>query len=219
MSLAQMLNELVADLSSKSAPEPVAVMRRLIADLEAAGVGKDALKAGDILPDATLTSAAGQPVRILELLTKGPMIINFYRGGWCPLCNLELRAYQNILDEIEAAGGQLVAVSPQKPDDSLSTAEKNELKFPVLTDPGNGFAKALGISFELPEEVIKLHTQLGDNMPERNPGAGWTLPIPAVYVVDCDGTILLAHVDSNFSERLEPDLALAALKSAKPHAH
>ena len=216
MSLAQELTELIAELTLHTPPEPVAMMRRLIVDLEAAGVGKDALKAGDALPDATLTNAVGQPVNIAALLKNGPMIINFYRGGWCPLCNLELRSYQKILYEIQSLGGQLIAVSPQKPDDSLSTAEKNELEFPVLTDAGNGFAKALGISFELPAEVINFHTQVGDDMPERNPGAGWTLPIPAVYVVDRDGTILLAHVDSNFSERLEPRLALEALKSAKP---
>ncbi|ATE65806.1 peroxiredoxin-like family protein [Rhizorhabdus dicambivorans] len=216
MSLGQMLTELIEGLVAGGPAEAVAVMRKLIGDLEAAGIGNNALKAGDTLPDATLIDPFGEPVSIAELGRKGPMIINFYRGGWCPLCNLELRAYQNILGEIEAAGAQLIAVSPQNPDASLSTAEKNQLKFPVLTDPGNGFAKALGISFELPADVIQVHERSGTDLPAINSGAEWVLPIPAVYVVDSDGTILLAHVDSDFSTRLEPAVALAAVRTASP---
>lgn len=190
------------------------MMRRAAAELEARGIGNDALKAGDTLPAAVLTSATGQDVNIADLLAKGPLIINFYRGGWCPYCNLELKAYQDILDEIEAVGGQLVAVSPEKPDGSLTTIEKNGLRFPVLTDNGNAFARSLGITFELPPELQALSLKMGNDLSARNPGAGWSLPIPAVYVVGRDGTIVLAHVERDYTTRLEPAEALAALRSA-----
>ena len=213
MLLSEILAEAAAQAATMMPPEAMATMAKAAADLEAAGVGNTALKAGDVLPAAVLTSATGAEVRIADLLAKGPLIINFYRGGWCPYCNLELRAYQDILGEIHAAGAQLVAVTPQNPDESLSTIEKNALKFAVLTDAGNAFARTLGITFELSAEVQGLYRSFGLDLPERNPGAGWSLPIPAVYVADRSGKIILAHVERDYTTRLEPAEALAAIKS------
>ena len=160
-----------------------------------------------------LTNPSGAEVRIRDLLAKGPLIVTFYRGSWCPYCNLELRAYQDILSEIETAGAQLVAVTPQKPDESLSTIEKNELKFAVLTDNGNALARALGITFELSGDLRALYERFGLDLPAQSPGAGWSLPIPATYVADRDGKIVLAHVERDYTTRLEPAVALAALKA------
>lgn len=214
MSLSEILAEAAAQSATRVPPEAKAILDKASADLEALGVGDSALKVGDMIPAAELSSATGEAVSISELLEKGPLIINFYRGGWCPYCNFELKAYQDILSDIEAAGGLLIAVTPEDPDDSLSTTEKKNLKFPILTDKGNHFAQALGICFKLPQELQKLYLEFGADLPKFNPGAGWTLPIPAVYVVDRDGKILLAYVERDYKQRLEPEDALAALTLA-----
>lgn len=212
MSLAETLTELSAK-STNAYPEHIQkIMREAIEVLEESGIGDSALKAGDKLPDATLPDALGNPVKISDLLAKGPLVINFYRGGWCPYCNMELKAYQDLLGEIEALGGQLVAVSPEKPDNSLSTAEKNEVKFPVLSDTENAFAKSLGIVFELTEALQQVYAGAGLDLPNFNADSGWTLPIPATFVVGADGTIILSHVERNYRTRLEPAEAVAALR-------
>lgn len=214
MSLQTLLEETRAGASKRIPEEALAVMRAADEELVAKGVGQDALKAGDSLPDATFTSATGDTVQMSSLLANGPLIINFYRGGWCPYCNFELKAYQDLLGDITALGAQLVAVTPEKPDNSLSTTEKNALTFPVLTDNENAFAKALGIAFELPKPLQELYGKFGMDLPGLNAGSGWSLPIPATFVVDANGKILLADVDVNYTRRLEPSDALAALKAS-----
>ncbi|GAA6154836.1 peroxiredoxin-like family protein [Pyruvatibacter sp. HU-CL02332] len=214
MSLQTLLEETRAGASKRIPEEALAVMRAADEELVAKGVGQDALKVGDTLPDATFTSATGDTVQMSSLLANGPLIINFYRGGWCPYCNFELKAYQDLLGDITALGAQLVAVTPEKPDNSLSTSEKNALTFPVLTDNENAFAKALGIAFELPKPLQDLYGKFGMDLPGLNAGSGWSLPIPATFVVDADGKIVLADVDVNYTRRLEPSDALAALKAS-----
>ena len=214
MSLQSLLEETRAGASTRIPEEALAIMRAADEELTAQGVGNDALKVGDTLPDAELTSATGETVRMSELAAKGPLVITFYRGGWCPYCNLELKAYQDLLSEITALGGQLVAVTPEKPDNSLSTTEKNALTFPVLTDNENSFAKALGIVFELPAPLQALYGKFGMDLPGLNAGSGWTLPIPATFVVGADGKIVLADVDTNYTRRLEPSEAVAALSAS-----
>jgi len=214
MSLQSLLEETRAGAATRIPEEALAVMRAADEELTAKGVGNDALKVGDTLPDGEFTSATGETVRMSDLAAKGPLVITFYRGGWCPYCNFELKAYQDLLGDITALGGQLVAVTPEKPDNSLSTTEKNALKFPVLTDNGNDFAKALGIVFELPAPLQELYGKFGMDLPGLNAGTGWTLPIPATFVVDADGKIVLADVDVNYTRRLEPSEAVAALKAS-----
>lgn len=214
MSLQTLLEETRAGASKRIPEEALAVMRAADEELVAKGVGQNALKVGDTLPDATFTSATGDTVQMSNLLANGPLIINFYRGGWCPYCNFELKAYQDILGDISALGAQLVAVTPEKPDNSLSTTEKNALTFPVLTDNENAFAKALGIAFELPKPLQELYGKFGMDLPGLNAGSGWSLPIPATFVVDANGKIVLADVDVNYTRRLEPSDALAALKAS-----
>ena len=214
MSLKALLEETVAASVNKIPPEAMAVIVQSSAELDAKGVGNSALKAGDTLPDATLTDANGKPVSIASLLEKGPLIINFYRGGWCPYCNFELKAYQGLLNDIQSLGGQLVAITPEQPDNSLSTIETNELKFPVLTDNRNEFAQALGLAFELPEKLQKVYAGFGLDLPGRNADSNWVLPIPATLVIKSDGEIVLSHVDRNYTKRLEPSDALAALKAS-----
>jgi len=183
------------------------------AELDAQGVGDQALSIGDDMPGVALTDVKGNTVSSADFFVDNPAIITFYRGGWCPYCNLELKAYQALLDDIKALGAALVAVTPEKPDSSLSTIEKNELSFPVLTDTGNALAKAIGIQFEFPEKLVKVYEQFGLDLSTHNDQTDWALPIPATFVVDRGGRIVLANVNRDYRERLEPSEAIAALKS------
>lgn len=213
MSLTKTLAEVAAGSAKRMPPEAIATMQKATAEFAAAGIGASALKVGDTLPDATMSDATGKPVTLSALLAKGPLIINFYRGGWCPYCNFEMKAYQELLPEITSAGATLIGVTPEKPDNALSTIEKNALTYPVLTDAGNAFAKALGLVFELTGDLKALYAGFGLDLPNVNQDTGWTLPIPAVYVVGADGKILFADVDLNYTRRAEPSDAIAALKA------
>lgn len=154
------------------------------------------------------------PVSLAQLLKKGPAIVVFYRGGWCPYCNLELRAYQRLLPEIKKAGGQLIAISPQAPDTSLNTTEKNALTYPVLSDIHTDAAKGFGILFTLPDYLQKLYSSLGHGLDVVNANGAWTLPVPATFVIGTDGSILARHVDTDYRKRMEPADALAAIQRA-----
>lgn len=171
------------------------------------------LGVGDIAPDFTLPAANGASISLADKLEERSAIITFYRGGWCPYCNLELRAYQKILPEINAAGGSLIAISPQTPDSSLSTAEKNELEFDVLSDVGSTVAQNYGVAFKLPKELQEVYKELDTSLPEYNGTDDWVLPVPASFVVDRKSHIVLANIDTNYQNRLEPTKALAALKT------
>lgn len=180
-------------------------------ELAASGIARRAIKAGDLAPDFRLPDARGGQIRLRDLLAKGPVVVSFYRGGWCPYCNLELRALQNALPPIKLLGAELVAISPQIPDESMSTAEKNNLAFPVLSDVGSATAKAYGIAFDLAEELRPIYTRFGHALPEKNGDDSWLLPIPATYVIDTNGTVVLAFVDVDYRNRLEPAEIVSAL--------
>ncbi len=182
------------------------------ARLLASGMIEHALKAGAPFPDLALSDASGQRLRIYDLLAKGPAIITFYRGGWCPYCSLELRAYQHALAEIQAAGGQLIAISPETPEHSADTAQSNALGFTLLSDAGGQLAAALGIRFEMAAPIIRLYQQFGHDLPQHNGDGKWSLPIPASYVLDRAGLIRLAFVDPDYRQRLEPAEAIKALQ-------
>lgn len=177
-----------------------------------------ALKAGDSFPDVTLMDQVGRAIDVAALAADGPLIITFYRGGWCPYCNLELRAYQKVLPEITRLGARLIAITPETPDNALSTAEKNDLAFSVLSDDRGRLADALGIRFELSDAVKSYFVKAGHDLPARNGDDRWSLPMPATYVVDKGGRIALAFVDPDYRKRLEPSEAIAALAALnEPH--
>jgi peroxiredoxin len=180
-----------------------------IAALRAEGAEARAIGPGATVPDLTLPDATSRSVRLQDLL---PAVIVFYRGGWCPYCNLELRFWQQYLPEICAAGGKLVAISPELPDGSLTTIERNGLAFPVLSDTRGAAARAFGLEFELPPALQALYAEVGHALPEINADTGWRLPIPGTFVAGADGVIALAHADPDYRRRLEPLAALAALR-------
>lgn len=213
MSLQQQLAEYKAEFLRTAPAERAALYEAKVAELKASfPIGK-AAAAGDSAPDFTLPDAHGAPVSLAGLLAKGAVVATFYRGGWCPYCNIQLRAYQAILPEMTALGATLVAISPQAPDGSLSTAEKNALSFPVLSDLGNRAARAFGLVYALPQELRDALTSAGKALPGVNGDQSWELPVPATFVIGRDGRIALAHIDIDYRKRLEPDAILAALRS------
>lgn len=212
MSLTEQLEAMSAGSAKRIPEDALAVMTKAAQELDAQGIGDKALSVGDTFPDVGLLGVEGGAVSLSSLLAKGPLVINFYRGGWCPYCNLELKAYQDELETVRSLGAELVAISPESPDRATTTAEKNAVTYPVQTDPQNSLAEALGIVFDFPKELAALYESFGNNLPEAHGEAGWRLPIPATYVVGADGVILFAHVARDYRTRAEPADAIAALK-------
>jgi peroxiredoxin len=213
MSLKAELDTFRADFIAKAPAEVREAMARADLELAVSRILDRGLKAGDKVPAFCLPDARGGLVRLNDLLVKGPIVLSFYRGGWCPYCNLELRALQNKLPDITRLGARLVAVSPETPDESLSTAKKNKLTFLVLSDVGSTTAKAFGIAFDLAEELRPVYARCGHALPDKNGDESWVLPIPATYVIDTDGTIALAFRDVDYRNRLEPAEIIVALRA------
>lgn len=187
-----------------------------VENLRHSGILDYAAKAGDAFPaTSNLRNAHDRPFDLGALIETKPVIVTFYRGGWCPYCNLELRAYQGILKDIHAEGAELVAVSPELPDHALTTAEKNDVSFTVLSDIGCKLASALGIRFTLSEAVKPFYEKAGHALPERNGDGIWALPMPATFVVQRGGRIVEAFVEPDYRKRLDPQQALAALCSVR----
>ena len=172
--------------------------------LKASGIADRVLREGDTAPEFELPDALGRTVRLTDLLKQGPVIVSFYRGQWCPFCNLELRGLQRALVEIDAAGASLVAISPNTPDVSRETVEKLELEFPVLSDRDNLVAKQFNLVYEMTEENVDMYMAIDRDVGEMNGTGKWELPIPATYVVDGERTIRYAFIDLNHRRRAEP---------------
>jgi peroxiredoxin len=211
-SLADELAQYKAAFKQRVPPERAAMMETATANLRATGIEARALQVGATAPELTLPDAMGQAVALSSIWQRGPLVLLFYRGGWCPYCNLELRAWQQHLPALTQMGAQLVAVSPQSPDNSLSTAQKNELAFPVLSDSALQAATAFGVAFEMPPELIALYSSVGNDLPVLNGNGRWVLPLPATYVIDREGRIVYAHIEADYRERAEPRDVLAALE-------
>lgn len=211
MSLNEQLETLSADMARKL-PEGVGeLMRKKARELADSDILPRSHKAGEAAPDFILPNVRGTETGLTTQLARGPVVLSFYRGGWCPYCNLELRALQASLPEFRARGASLLAVSPQTPDNSLSTAQKNELAFEVLSDRGNLVARRYGLVFQVPEELRPIYAQFGIDLPASNGEASFELPVPATFVIDRKGIIQFAFVDTDYRRRAEPASLLAAL--------
>jgi peroxiredoxin len=176
-------------------------------------LAEGALGVGEAVPRFTLPDALGSPIGIGELLHHGPVVLSFYRGGWCPYCNLELRALEGVLAEITSLGASLVAISPELPDSSLSTAEKNALTFPVLSDHGNQVAGQFRIVHPIDPSVVAYQLRNGNDVAAYNGTPSAEAPLPATYVIEARGTIRFASVDTDYTRRAEPAEILDALRS------
>lgn len=194
----------------KAPEEKQRLMAQATAEL-AASDGAKGLTVGDEAPRFTLPNASGQSVSLEDLLQNGPVIVTFYRGGWCPYCNLELRAYQRELGKIEANGTTLVAISPETPDHSLSTQEKNDLAFQVLSDVENVVARQFDLVFDMPDYLIDVYKASGLDVAGHNGNEDWQLPKPATFIIQPSGRISFADVPDDYTKRTDPTAVIKLL--------
>jgi peroxiredoxin len=213
MSLEQELAAFKAEFSRTAPAGRAALYEAKIEELRADFALERAVNVDEIAPDFALPDAVGKSIVLKDLLRSGPVVVTFYRGGWCPYCNIQLRAYQSVLPQISALGARLVAISPQLPDKSLDTVHKNALTFDVLSDVGNEVARSYGLVYSLPEEIRAALRSNNKALPSINGNESWELPVPATYVVACDRLVALAYVEVDYRKRLEPEALLTCLKS------
>lgn len=212
MTLQDKLDALKTKFETEMAPpEVVAVLHRITDELIASGQAGRSLHAGDRAPAFTLPDPDGKLVSSQDLLAKGPLVLTFYRGVWCPYCNLDLQALEEVRSEIEARGAFLVAVSQQTAANSRKAQRTNKLGFPIVGDKDGELAAKFGIRWHLPDDVQAVHKQLGADLVAFNGEDSWTLPMPARYVIGQDGVIAYAEVNPDYTRRPEPSDVFAVL--------
>ena len=211
MSLTEQL-QAYADQSAQKIPQPAQeIMRAGIDELVNNSILDKAFKTGQKIPQINLPNAVGQEINVNEELKNNKLVIAFYRGGWCPYCNLELKALQNALPEIEAKGAKLIAIAPEAPDNSLTTKEKNELSFEVLSDANNEVARELNLVYRLDDSLNELYKGFGIDLEANQNNTNQELPIAATYVVEQDGTISYHFLQEDYKLRADPSEILNAL--------
>ncbi|MBR8211742.1 AhpC/TSA family protein [Burkholderia cenocepacia] len=195
-------------------PEIHPVMERATAELIASGQAGRAIKAGDRAPSFKLKDQDGNDVSSAALLVKGPLVVTFYRGVWCPYCNIELQAINEVLPEIRAYGANVVAISPQTPVNSRKSVRTNELGFPVLSDVNGQTGADFGLRFALPDYLVELYKNLKNDLPAFNNDPSWTLPMPARYVIGQNGIVLYSEVNPDYTRRPDPSDMFPVLDKA-----
>lgn len=173
-------------------------------DLRASAEIRKFPERGDLAPPFSLLDQHGQAVRLEDYLRHGPVVLLFFRGGWCPFCTLTLRAYQAALPDVEAAGAHLLAITPQPTGSCSAIAERDLLAFPVLSDTGNRVSDQYGIAYALAPVLRGLYSRLGHDLPSLNQTGDWRVPLPATFVIGMDGRIVRANVEPVAHRRLEP---------------
>jgi peroxiredoxin len=217
MTLQAKLDAFKADFEAGRPPYSVPrsvieTMHRATKELIASGAAQHAAKVGDKAPSFTLKDPERNAVSSTVLLTDGPLVLSFYRGAWCPYCNMELQALEAARPEFERLGAKLVAISPQTPVNSRKSVRQNNLRFPILSDTNNAVASAFGLKFALPDYLVELYKSLKNDLPTFNGDPSWTLPMPGRFVIAPDGTIVYAEVNPDYTIRPEPEAMLPALK-------
>jgi len=203
--------QILAGIEDFKLNAPLAVKEPLqdaIAGITASFDAQSAIKVGDTIPEFRLPNAVGKELSLAELLNQGPLLLVFYRGEWCPFCNLALVDIQKHLDSFIAKGVTVAAVSPELPSQSLTTVEKNDLGFQVLSDVGNQFARKLGLVWKQPETLRPVFERFGFDLKVRNGDDSFEVPIPATLLVDTKGVIRKAHITPDYTERLSAEVAL-----------
>lgn len=227
--LNQKIRETIQTFRTSLPPALSALIEQGAGEISALDIVENALRPGDRVPDFALNDRAGEPRRLSSYLAAGPLVVSFYRGVWCPYCNLQLKAYEDRLDEIRALGAGVVALTPEQPGaydimvDAGVPAEVlgmavRSVRFDVLHDRNNTIAKAFGLVFELPESHRRLLAMMNIDVEAVNGDATFTFPDPATYVVRSDGTIAWAFVPNNYRKRAEVDAILGALRALQPEA-
>jgi peroxiredoxin len=212
MSLQEKLDAFKADFEGKAPKQAVEIMHRATAELIASGQADRTLKAGAVAPTFTLSEADDGPITSSDLLARGPLVLSFYRGIWCPYCNVELSALQEAWSEIRAIGAQLVSISPQSLANGRKAKRAKQTTFPMLSDPKGEVADAFGLRFRLPDDLIALYRSFGVDLPMINEDPSWTLPMPARFVIGQDGLIAYAEVSPDYTRRPDPADLLPVLQ-------
>lgn len=200
--------------AKKFTKEKIQIYADGITSVVDSGILDKALNVGDKTPNFTLNNALNKSISLYNELKNGPVILTWYRGGWCPYCNITLHYLQEKLPEFRKAGATLIALTPELPDNSLNTSEKNHLEFTVLSDIGNIIAKKYGVVFQLTKEVASIY-QVGFGLHEKNGDNSNQLPLAATYVIDKKGIIQYAFLNADYRERAESTEIMKALEKIK----
>ncbi|MBA6408231.1 AhpC/TSA family protein [Pseudoalteromonas sp. SR43-6] len=213
MSLKAQIDAYNVQKDAKLPADVLALMNTTNEELIAQHIKDNALQIGQKVENFSLANHNGENIELADLLKKGPVIISFYRGGWCPYCNLELKALNDYLPQFKTQSAQLIAISPQLPDETLSTAQKNDLEFDVLCDVSNKVAEQFGLLFTLDERIQALYTQFGIDFEHYYGDKSFKLPLPATYVINQEGVITYAFLSEDYTLRAEPIDVMTALES------
>ena len=210
---AEQRDEVNAGLAEQAPAELLEGFGRIRADQAAVDYAARAPKVGDPAPGFTLPDQLGRQVSLLGELQQGPVVLIFYRGEWCPYCNALLRTYGLRAADFSQRDARLLAVSPQTPDNSLTMAEKHSLECPVLSDEGGEVIGTYGLRYDVEGQSRELYAAAGSDVAKVNGNGGWILPAPAVFVIDRTGIVRFGRVNGDYTQRVEPDEALAAVDS------
>lgn len=209
--LSEKLNERKSNFEKKADDEVKRIYAEGIQAIVDAGVLDNALNVGDKAPDFTLKNATGDDISLYDRLDEGPVVLVWYRGGWCPYCNITLQRLQSELPNFEKHNASLIALTPEVPDSSLSTTEKNDLQFDVLSDEGQKVSEEYGVVFQLTDEVAARYEK-SFGLTEYNNDDSKKLPLAATYVIDTNGIITYAFLDADYRNRAEPKDIIEALE-------
>jgi peroxiredoxin len=219
MSLQAKLDAFKADFEAGKPPynvphSVIETMHRATAELIESGVARRAKKAGNLAPPFSLKDPEGNVINSADILERGPLVLSFYLGVWCPYCNMELQALETAKPEFDRYGASLVAISPQTAPNSRKSVRQNKLSFPILSDVKGKVGAGFGLRFRLPDYLVELYRQLKNDLPTFNDDPSWTLPMPARYVIGQDGVILYSEVNPDYTRRPEPDDMIPVLQQA-----
>jgi len=210
------LTEVLSSLRDRQSPQWRSLYDVMVERLVEEGAAASALKAGDQFPEFTLASAEGHFVSSQRLFARGPAVLSFYRGRWCPYCSAELEALNTVAEQIRGTGATLAAITAEAGGEAIRTKFERNFDFEILCDLDNGLALECGIVFKLPPEVQAALIKANVDFPKLYGNTSWFLPIPATYVVDRAGTIREAYVNPDFRFRLDPATIIQSLKQIEP---
>ncbi len=201
-------------IEGNMAPQFLKIMHNATDSLKKSGIQDKVLKIGDKIPDFELSNQNNEVINVKELYSKGPVVITFYRGFWCPYCNVDLANLKHYKDEIESYGATLFSISPELQEYSKKISLMQKLNFDILTDQSNKVADQFGLKFKMPDDLIELYRdKFQINLKQYHGDDEWELPMPARFLVDTEGIIRYVESEPDYRERPDPDELIAVLKT------
>jgi peroxiredoxin len=193
----------------------------VLAPLQTPGVAPSAeeakpIQAGTQVPNVTVNTVTNKPVKLREAVAKKPAVVIFYRGGWCPFCNVHLAKLKDIEGDLDKLGYQILAISPDKPSELAKSVEKNKLSYQLLSDSSAEAMKGFGVAWQMPTELVQTYKKNYKlDVEERMGATHHILPVPSVFVVGKDQKVKFVYANADYRVRLEPAKVLEAAKAAK----